>query len=573
MKYIFRPIVILLLSWFFLACEDQNFLDQIPKDTPTEGYFWKTVNDLEVFANGFYPDLGGWPSHGGGPYWADNNSDNMIPGIPDQRLSGLITISDANGWNWGSIRSVNLFLQKSQEVIEANGGTNADIDHLIGEGYWFRAKLYFDKLQMFGGVPWIDQPLQTNSDEYLFAPRESRDFIADKILSDLDMAISLMKDDAGEFRLNRFIALALKSRVALYEGAWEKYHNGTVFGINNSDPNKYFTISAAASKAIMDQGPYRINNSTGTIEDYITIFNQEDLTSNPEVMFWKKYQIGFNATNAQRAVGFIPGNTGASKAFINSHLCLDGMPIAVSDLYKGDNTLQDEFINRDPRLNANIYNIGDAINQNHNIERIPIDKGGENRCTSGYFIKKGSKHDLVLQQTDFGSTTAYIYFRFAEILLNYAEAKAELGTLTQEDIDITINVIRKRAGMPEMFISSIQFDPNWDFPSLSPILNEIRRERRVEFGVEGHRLRDLLRWRAHELFKLAPKGFKYHPEDYADVSNFSPFVDAEGYLEPYQIIQPGELGFDPERDYLLPIPLNQLKLNNNLTQNPGWPIN
>jgi len=152
-----------------LSCEDEDFLDQVPKDTLTEFNFWTTTNDLEVFANGFYANLGGWTGHGGGPYWADNNSDNMVPVNADKRLSGQFTISDASGWNWGNIRSVNLFLQRSQEVIDANGGTNSEINHFIGEGYWFRAYYYFDMLQRFGGVPWIDQPLQPDSDELLFA--------------------------------------------------------------------------------------------------------------------------------------------------------------------------------------------------------------------------------------------------------------------------------------------------------------------------------------------------------------------------------------------------------------------
>ncbi len=568
MNKIYIILAIVFLS--VLSCNNEDFLDQIPKDDLTEIDFWTTPNDLKVFANGFYTDLPEYPSHGGGPFWADNNSDNMVPDVADTRLAGELSIAGGGtgNWSWVRIRSVNLFLQRQQEVVDINGGSNTEINQYIGEGYWFRAYYYFNLLQTFGGVPWIDQPLQIDSDELLFAGREPRNVIADKILEDLDMAISLMQDNAGEFRLNRFLALALKSRVALYEGSWEKYHDGTPFGVSGADPNKYFAIAAEAAKTIMDEGPYSISNATGTIEDYANLFNQEDLSSNPEIMFWKKSQVGFNATNAQRYTGFIPGNTGASKAFIDSHLCTDGQPISLSPLYQGDNTLQDEFMNRDPRLNANIYNIGDKINPTNTITLIPLTAGGENRSTTGYFIQKGSKHDLLLQQTDFGSTTALIYFRYAEILLNYAEAKAELTTLTQGDIDITINILRDRAGMPDLVIANIGIDPNWDFPLLSDVINEVRRERRVEFGVEGHRQFDIFRWRAHSLFKKAPKGFKFNASDYP--AEFTPFVDANGYLEPYQVSHPTGLGFDPGRDYLLAIPENQLVLNPNLTQNPGW---
>src|SRR5690606_38171276 len=140
------------------------------------------------------------------------------------------------------------------------------------------------------------------------------------------------------------------------------------------------------------------------------------------------------------------------------------------------------------------------INEDQVFERAPVHLGGEANTTTGYQIQKGALPNKQLQQTDFGSTTAAIIFRYAETLLIYAEANAELSEISQTDIDRSINLLRRRVGMPDLVINSIVNDPNWEFPLLSPLINEIRRERRVELACEGYRLSDLLRWRGHALF-------------------------------------------------------------------------
>src|SRR5690606_25442523 len=126
------------------------------------------------------------------------------------------------GWNWTNVRNINVFHANYQKVIDSQGGRNADIDQFIGEGFFFRAYIYFDLLQRFGDLPWYDSPM-TTEDEALYKSREPRNVIADKILSDLDQAISLLKTDAAQGRVNKYIALALKARIALFEGSWEKY--------------------------------------------------------------------------------------------------------------------------------------------------------------------------------------------------------------------------------------------------------------------------------------------------------------------------------------------------------------
>ena len=160
--------------------------------------------------------------------------------------------------------------------------------------------------------------------------------------------------------------------------------------------------------------------------------------------------------------------------------------------------------------------------------------------------------------------------RYAEVLLNYAEARAELGLFNQGDADMTINQLRDRVNMPHLNIGAITIDPNWEFPSLSPLLNEIRRERRVELVCEVMRIDDLKRWRAHHLITgVQPITGKFAP-DYFDGAERPSYYTDDGFIAHYKGKIPNGYGFNPDRDYLFPIPYNQLTLNENLEQNPGW---
>lgn len=574
MKYLISYIFTFLLLACNFSCK-KEFLTRNPLNQITEPEFWKTTSDMEVYLNNFYASLPDWGSHDGGPYWKDNNSDNMAPGLFNTRLSGLLTLpATGGGWDWTSIRAVNLFIEKAPSA--APGALK---DHYVGEGFFFRAWFYFNLLQNFGDLPWIDRSLQTNSEE-LYKPRDPRNLVADNILKDLDDAIQLLQDKetAPLFRINRSIALAFKSRVALFEGSWEKYHAGTSFAAGNPDPQKYFRQAAEAANTLMQEGKYAIFTQGNPQKDYSLLFNQSDLSGNPEVLFWRKYKLGLSSHNGQRYLAIIAGNTGVTRSMVRSFLCTDGKPIATSPLYQGDHTLLHTIANRDPRLDQLIFTPGDPITIDYAgggdtlsvFERAAVNLGGDSRDVTGYQIEKGVYPDKTLQQGDFMSTTAPIIFRLAEVLLNYAEAKAELGELTQDDLNKSINLLRDRVDMPHLLLNNIDNDPDWDFPDLSPLLNEIRRERRVELACEGFRFADLLRWRAHHLIKSErSKGAWLNTADYPGGINIT--VDADGYIDPYQQALPAGFGFDPDRDYLLPLSAYELSLNEALTQNPGWP--
>jgi hypothetical protein len=324
------------------------------------------------------------------------------------------------------------------------------------------------------------------------------------------------------------------------------------------------------------------------------VFNQIDLSSNPEVFLWRQYSQDLKvAHNLSRYIPFLTNSKGISKSLVDSYLCTDKKDISASTLYSGDGNYADYAKNRDSRLKQTVIQLNDVAKIPSATDTLfykpplhpALDKGGAYKSVTGYNLYKGNTLDYS-QFPSYKSVVAYIHIRYAEVLLNYAEAKAELGTLTQADLGISINLLRKRVGMQDMLISDGAGNIK-AFPNKSTLINEIRRERRVELACEGYRLDDLMRWRAHHLIvgKL-PRGFKYVGSDIegtlltkeskdrvklsGDGQNV--FVDAQGYISPY-IKTPGmEKGwqFDPTRDYLLPIPLDELVLNKKLTQNPKW---
>ena len=415
-----------------------------------------------------------------------------------------------------------------------------------------------------------------NSEE-LYAPRTLRQTVIDSVIADLDRAIEYMGSgrNLGGTRLNREVAQLFKSRVCLYEGTWEKYHNGTVFGVPSPKVNEYLTKAAEAALDLIESKIYSINTTGNPAEAYFNNFNWENYSTHPEVMLWKKYDLSLQMHHRSNANVTIFGSGGLTKELIDDYLCSDGLPKAVSPLYLGDNNISDVQTNRDPRLTQTIWGPGEPVHV-YGGDTLVIWTAApmtlSNQCNvGGYHIKKYAKIDMF--DLDQEASHGYPIWRFAEALLNYAEAKAELGSLTQLDVDNTINKLRDRVGMPHLDISNIVTDPDWQFPELSPIINEIRRERRVELALEDFRWDDLARWRAHDL--IVGKrylGAKFEPARYPSiVVGKDLYLNSEGYIDPYQkSLVSGVFNFNPERDYLNPLPIDQLTLNKNLVQNPGW---
>lgn len=555
----------------------KSFLNKLPQDEISDAVYWTQPSDLQLYVNQFYTVFPSYGGFDGGIFWKDNNSDNLLPGIYDTRLAGVNTLQSNNGnWTYTNIRGVNYGLEHYKQI----GGNFDNIKTWVGELYFFRAYCYFDLVKSYGDVPWIGHTLNIDSDD-LFNTRTPRQQVVDSILSDLDQAISYLapKATAEANRLNKECAQLFKSRVALYEGTWEKYHQNTDFGVSGSDGAKYLQLAAEASQALIDGSTVQIYRNGNTHEDYGHLFNQNDLSDISEILLWKKYDASLGLYhNSQLYLPNTGGNTGLTRSLVNDYLCADGNPIGVSHEYQGDQTLLKVVANRDPRLSQTMWAPGDTMELNGTevvrlFSKPTLDLVGEYLCTTGYQLKKGASiYSQDGQHASNTSITASIVFRYAEALLNYAEAKAELGSITQADLDKTINVLRDRVGMPHLQLSTITHDPNWLFPSLSPIINEIRRERRVELACEGYRFDDLMRWAAASLIKgKRPLGAIFDPSQFPTlVVGQNVLVNGQGYIDPYQTIMPSGWGFHEDRDYLLPVPQNEITLNKDLAQNPGW---
>jgi len=565
---------------------NEDFLERYPLDELSPGEYFKTANDLKLYANRFYILMPAHYGYGGGTFWTDENSDNLIPGVFNTRLAGTRTIpSSGGGWDWGDIRQANYFFDHCYEHLE----DTVESKLYIAEIKFFKAWLYFEKVKTFGDVPWYNTAFNINSSD-LYAPRDSRKVVIDSVIACLDYAIANLKEKrlAEPFRINKEAALLLKARICLYEGTWEKYHQGTPFGVQGENGTSYLQMATDAAHTLMDMGSLSLYKGPAG-QEYWSLFNQLDYTDNPEVILWKKYDVALGVYHHISTILVSgAGNMGVSKSMVDSYLCIDGEPVSVSPLFMGYDSVEGTVLNRDPRLAQSIFQKGydQTINTpggdgDTKFSKPAIDVAGQFRATSGYCLYKGVNPDAA-QHTNAGGWMGSIIMRYTEALLILAEAKAELGTITQLDIDMTVNAIRDRVGMIHLDLSSITPDPAWDFPELSPLINEIRRERRVELAFEAQRWDDLARWRAHGLLTgERPRGCKYIGSNlentYTDyLGNPSIFigqnlyVDPEGFIDPYQQVLPGGFGFDPARDYLSPIPSDELTLNANITQNPGW---
>ncbi|MBN8860106.1 MAG: RagB/SusD family nutrient uptake outer membrane protein [Sphingobacteriales bacterium] len=559
-------------------------MNKYPLDQITTVDFWKTGNDLKLYVNQFYPAAFDQPMGDqlNGDFAADAQSDDVGLVLANPRLQGARVVPATGGWSYANIRALNVFMANYDKVADPFNSYKS----YVGEAHFFRAFFYFSLVKEYGDVPYISAPLNTNSEE-LYMPRTPRNQVVDSVIADLDEAIELLPSGKQEAatRLSREIALLFKSRVCLYEGTWEKYHVADEFKVDNPQSQKYLDLAAQSAKAVIESGLYTIYSTGDPGWDYFNLFSRVDYSTNSEVLLWEKYDLSLNKGNSfqfQIATGK-SGGMGLTKSFVDAYLCKDGRPIylgngAENPLYEGDGTLKKTATNRDPRFTQTIFTPGFPLQavggDTTYFQRPTVADPAHTRCPTGYqmnkFLNFDPVHHASLETLPVGYT-GWIVFRYAEALLNYAEAKAELGTITQEDIDISINQLRNRVSMPHLNIAAIEEDPHWQFPDLTPVLNEIRRERRVELVLEGFRWNDLARWAAAEkvIVGKRPLGAVFNTTDYPDL-HASDFTLTDGYFDPLKSQLPGGYGFKPDRDYLSPVSTEELTLNKQLEQNPGW---
>jgi len=571
----------------FTSCDD--IIDLKPLDSFTDESYWTSVEDLRLYANRFYSNLSGPSSTG------DQQSDNRVPGSYDAWLYNEYNVQQAGDWSWGNIRNLNFFMQRYQRV-SANEG---EINEQVAVIRFFRALDYFGKIKSYGDVPWYEKDLTDADTEELYKARDSRDFVLGKIIEDLEYAIQWLpeKEAALECGLHKDAARTQLSRVCLYYGTFKKYHNVT------TEPTSKDLLEKAASNAlaVMNTDRYEIvkgedagcgqKSFEGYPLYYQNQFVQDDLSGNKEAIMFRKYVDGevMHGLGRNQGVGY-------SKDFVESFLCLDGKPIGVSELYQGDETIDQELTNRDPRM----YQIIDNVNRPFTVQAdgtIVVNHSaieGYYDCTApnpsangsvtGYANVKFASADP-LQWVANSSTFDWFIYRYAEVLLNYAEAKYELGQMSQDVLDQTINKLRDRVGMPHLKMNVGFTDPNWPNYgySVDALLHEIRRERRIELVAEGFRYDDIIRWKAVKLFEN-PKTVlgmvvndkveaMYEPGTFdGDKGRATIEYNGKRYVRPYTkaLDDAGRKWSANDRRFLNPISKNVILMNPNIEQNPGW---
>ena len=526
----------------------------------------------------------GFESQKFGIWFLDEFADNIAPrharhiNFQQYRSGKHIIPSNAAGdgqWfgykGWNFVRAINVGLDNYQKA--AANIPQATVDRYAGEARLFRGWFYADKVSKFGDAPWVDRGLNVDSDE-LFAARTPREQVMANVLEDLNFATQKLPNNWGDGgapgRLNRWAALLVKSRVCLFEGTWRKYHGG-------SNADMWLQEAANGAKEIMDNGPYTLYSTGNPERDYNAIHRiTNDLSGVPEVMYWRRYQLGVFTNHVQSY--HKDYNGGATKSMVEDYLCTDGLPITLSPLYQGDAQIEDVFENRDPRLRQTILHPDDvAYYQFGNNDvgraypRIVGMQGGQTSETGYQIIKV---YDNVTAYATYNiSNTPAITLRFGEVLLNYAEAKAELGTLSQDDLDKSINRLRARVGMPAMDLGNIPVDPRYTNDGVSPLIVEIRRERRVELFMEGFRYDDLRRWKQGKKLEIPDMGIRWDDAAKARYPNAnvrSTEVNGVPYIDVYKNTDFANPVFDEGKHYLWPIPLNDLAQNPKIGQNPGW---
>lgn len=575
-----KIITFLIIAVLFLGCND-DFLDRAPLSEIAPENSFNTAQDLELYTNSFYNDLSGF----GGIIENDNLSDNVLfNGVPLEQTGNRIIPAEAGsgGWSWGDLRKINIFFENFERSPD-----EAAKKEYSGVAYFFRALFYYNKLKRFGGVPWYDEVIGSDDTELLLKPRDSREFITQKIIEDLDQAIENLNTDQSSDRVNRWTALALKSRICLFEGTFRKYHGG-------QGADELLNLAQQAAKRVMDEGPYRLYSTGNSNSDYRDLFASNDAKED-EIMLTRRYSIDLDVINNINYYFTSPtqSDVGLTKSIVDTYLLNDGSPFTSQSGFDTFDFAQ-ESQNRDPRM-AQTIRIPGYTRIGGSSSVLP----DFSASISGYQIAK-----FVNDESQDGFQTGYQdipIFRFAEVLLNFAEAKAELGTLTQADVDASINLLRARVGMPGLNLANANASPdsvlqsrysNVSGSNIGVIL-EIRRERRVELVLEGFRYDDLMRWRNGKLLEEHFNGmyfsglgqFDLDGNGSFDIELFqgSPAFNTPQTLEIGGVIAlsngtDGNLvpfadrtkNFDESRDYLYPIPSGDILLNPNLDQNPNW---
>ena len=597
MKSYIKYIALLSASLVFASCEDM--LDKFPLDKLSPETFLSTETEMRSYTNAYYPMLPGG-------FFSGGQSDAVVGRNLDDEIRGARTINSGDGsWSWTYLRRINTFLEYADNCKDEKLR-----NEYIGLTRFFRAYFYFEKVKKFGDVPWYDHTLGSD-DEGLYKARDSRELVMQNIVADLDYAIDHLSDVHSDYRVSKWTALALKSRVCLFEGTFRKYHAGDITLKTLPEDAKpyswYLEQAADAADKFMASSRYVIYNDEGT-NSYIGLFTKHNVSENinKEVILARDYNVEYSVTHSANNdyQSATLNKYGVTRKIIASYLMADGSRFTDKAGWE-TMTFMDETKNRDPRMAQSIRTPG-YCRFGTDTHLAP----NFNHCVTGYspikYFRGPAEDGYQMSDCDL------ILFRAAEVYLNFAEAKAELGTLTQSDIDRSIKPLRDRVGMPNLNMAAANANPDpylmaqeTGYPKVAKqnsvnvgVILEIRRERTIELLGEGFRYYDIIRWAEGHAFEQPLLGMYFPGEGtydldedgVADVTLYTgdaaPAGSASntfkigseillsngtsGYVDTHKDSRPG-WKWDEDRDYYYPIPVKERSLTEGaLTQNPGW---
>ncbi len=582
----------------FSACKN-DFLDRQPSTSIGSDNFFNGEQDLKLYVNNMY-NFPGW-----GIYNDDRSTDNAATtGATEIKLlmgGNPTAAAFPGGWDWEQLRSANYFLANFRKAPLSEDVLN----HYEGLARFFRAQFYVDKVKRYSDVPWYDQVINTNNTELLMKQRDPRSLVVEKILEDYAFAAEHVNETSESGAVNRWIVKAYQAKFALYEGTYRRYHTELSL---ESTAAQFLQLAAEVSKNIMDSGKYKLYTTGSPTQDYMNLFVQQNLNGNPEVLLATYNENGIHNSGWNETV-FGNYEVSPTKDLLQDYLMADG---SYYSSQPGHATFPfvKEFENRDSRLSQtyaypgfNLSNV-DTYSQGGGLYVQQLAKN-----FTGYHQIKGFVND---PSATVQNNLDIPVLRYAEILLTFAEAKAELGTLTQADLDASINLLRTRVGMPPLSLTPA-VDPAQEakYPNIHtaqrPVLLEIRRERRIEMALEGYRYDDLMRWNAGKLLEKEQEGIYFSGLGKHDLtgdgvpdiillnnSESIPAVKEKNALgKDFLYYRSGSIGqdagvflkngtsgtvqtssdngtFQEPKYYYRPVPQNQVLLNPDLKQIFGW---
>ncbi len=549
--------IFILLS--VVSCS-KDFLDRGSKTLFQDGNFWTSENNVKSYCWEFYNLFTGYGTGTNGDFYFTTFTDDQA--ARGMNLFPTTAPATNSHWDYTYIRKANLLLAR---VPQMDMLSSEAINHYLGVARFFRGFEYANLVRHFGDVPYINAYLDQSDIQEIYAPRTPRKEVVDSIIADLQFASANLRSidrskALGDVNvLSSEVALAFLGRVALYEGTYAKYVTGDV-----AWGESLLRIAMEAAEEIVGSGKFSLTPV------YRDLYSSLDLSKNPEVLLYKEYVSG---VLTHSVIGYTNSSTmmdGLTKDAVDSFLCTDGLPILLSGMYAGDENISQTLANRDMRLVQSVEG---------ELAYIGNPNGKGFTSSTGYIITKFNNSTLgasdVLAPNN--PTDAPLFW-LAESMLNYAEAAAELGLITQDIIDATINMLRERGGVAPMLLASLPDDPVRD-ADVSPLLWEIRRERRCELLMDGFREWDIRRW--GKLMYLNPsvkpsifQGARIDIASGVDgmPSENAPAIDSEGYILPYG--DGATRVVEVPKNYLEAIPTGELTLYQikgvDFPQNPGW---